>query len=139
MVIYKHSYNPSYNLTTSPRDRPLTPGIKRDANGTSEIVRMCTAYMLEDYELTPNHSLTIYFDDVAATNPPNALPLGNYNPKRLPPIKYKTHSTKQRQRNSNSSTSHSATPISPLTSHIPDVRQNILRVSFESTNWNRPI
>ena len=43
-----------------------------------ELARMCTAYLLEYYEPPPNHCLTIYFDDVAATYPPNDLPLGTY-------------------------------------------------------------
>ena len=44
-----------------------------------EIARMCTAFLLKDYQPPTNHSLTIYFDDVASTYPPTDLPLETYN------------------------------------------------------------
>ena len=50
-----------------------------------ELARMCTAYLLEHYEPPHDHCLTIYFDDVAATYPPNDLPLGPYNLKETEP------------------------------------------------------
>ena len=102
--------------------------------GHQEIARMCTVYLLEDYEPPPNHSLTIYFDDVAATNQPNALSLGNYNLKHFP-----QSNTKHTVRSNEKEIQTLQQVIPQLPSHIPDVRQNILRVSFQSPNWNRPI
>ena len=50
-----------------------------------ELARMCTAYLLRNYETPPNEKLTIYFDDVASTFPIENLPLATYNLKPTPP------------------------------------------------------
>ena len=46
---------------------------------TPELARMCTAYLLKDYEPPIGEALTLYFDDVAATYPINTLPLKPFN------------------------------------------------------------
>ena len=50
-----------------------------------ELARMCTAYLLRNYETPPNEKLTVYFDDVASTFPIEDLPLAPYNLKPTPP------------------------------------------------------
>ena len=50
--------------TGIPMGLPLAP----------EIARMCTAYLLEFYEPPHHQVLTLYFDDVASTYPPDDLP-----------------------------------------------------------------
>eukprot|EP00800_Vazella_pourtalesii_P012414 TRINITY_DN2925_c0_g1_i2.p1 TRINITY_DN2925_c0_g1~~TRINITY_DN2925_c0_g1_i2.p1 ORF type:complete len:432 (-),score=12.92 TRINITY_DN2925_c0_g1_i2:1261-2556(-) len=58
-------------------------GIPMGLSLAPKLARMCTAYLLKDYSPPPNESLTLYFDDVAATHPIEDLPLAPYtlNPK----------------------------------------------------------
>ena len=60
-----------YHLGTKgiPMGLPLAP----------ELARMCTAYLLRNYEPPIGEALTLYFDDVAATYPIKALPLKPFN------------------------------------------------------------
>ena len=131
MVNYKHSYSPSYNLTTSLTGQTFNTwdqkGIPMGHLKWRECAR-CICWR------TTNLSLTIYFHDVASTNPPNALPFGNNNLKDCP-----QSNTRHTVRTSDKEIQTHQQVIQQLPSHIPDVRQNILRVSFPSPNWNRPI
>ena len=47
---------------------PLAPGL----------ARMCTAYLLRDYQPPIGQALTLYFDDVAVTYPIDNLPFKPY-------------------------------------------------------------
>ena len=49
-----------------------------------ELARMATAYLLRNYQQPLGHTLTLYFDDVAATYPIQDLPLDPYNLKETP-------------------------------------------------------
>ena len=46
-----------------------------------ELARVCTAYMLLDYNPPPQQVLTLYFDDLAATFPIDTVPLSPYTVK----------------------------------------------------------
>ena len=44
-----------------------------------ELAKMCTAFLLRDYQPPPGHSLTVYLDDLAATYPIDNIPLQPYS------------------------------------------------------------
>ena len=50
-----------------------------------ELARMCTAYLLSYYTVPPWQTLTVYFDDIAATYPIDNLPLAPFILKETPP------------------------------------------------------
>ena len=70
-----------YNYLTDGKDfyHLGTKGIPMGLPLTPELARMCTAYLLKDYEPPIGQALTLYFDDVAATYRINTLPLKPYN------------------------------------------------------------
>ena len=65
----RHYYN--FGNTGIPMGLPIAP----------ELARMCTAYLLKDYNPPPGQSLTIYFDDIAASYPLDNIPLEPYTVK----------------------------------------------------------
>ena len=76
-----------YNYATDGKDIYYlgTTGIPMGLPLAPELARMCTAYLLRDYQPPPNECLTVYFDDVASTYPIDNLPLGPYNLKPTQP------------------------------------------------------
>ena len=50
-----------------------------------ELARMCTAYLLSYYTVPPWQTLTVYFDDIAATYPIQDLTLAPFILKETPP------------------------------------------------------
>ena len=65
----RHYYN--FGNTGIPMGLPIAP----------ELARMCTAYLLKDYNPPPGQSLTIYFDDIAASYPLENILLEPYTVK----------------------------------------------------------
>ena len=76
-----------YNYTTNGQQIYFlgTTGIPMGLPLAPELARMCTAYLLRNYHTPENESLTIYFDDVAATYPIDNLPLAPYTLKATEP------------------------------------------------------
>ena len=76
-----------YNYTTNGHQIYFlgTTGIPMGLPLAPELARMCTAYPLRDYKTPEKETLTIYFDDVAATYPIDNLPLAPYTLKPTEP------------------------------------------------------